>query len=146
MDEKIFCEEQIKPDLSEDTLAHYGVKGMKWGKRKAKKANPNKKSTVRRLNKSKTEFGTLETLQRRLAEAKTDEERASIYAAIQNTYANQTNRKNSFRETNRGGNVSFVARKGAEPKYVSQYDIEDTAAWYRKLAENKDRERRRKKK
>lgn len=35
MAEKIFCEEQIKPELSEDTLIHYGVKGMKWRHRKA---------------------------------------------------------------------------------------------------------------
>ena len=32
--EKIFCEELEKPELSEETLAHYGVMGMKWGVRK----------------------------------------------------------------------------------------------------------------
>lgn len=36
--EKIFCEELEKPELSEETLAHYGVIGMKWGIRK----NPQK--------------------------------------------------------------------------------------------------------
>lgn len=35
--EKIFCEEREKPELSEDTLAHYGVKGMKWRHRGGKK-------------------------------------------------------------------------------------------------------------
>ena len=35
--EKIFCEEQIKPELSDDTLAHYGIKGMKWRHKKGKK-------------------------------------------------------------------------------------------------------------
>lgn len=37
MAEKIFCEEQVKPELSEDTLMHYGVKGMKWRQRRGKK-------------------------------------------------------------------------------------------------------------
>ena len=37
MAEKIFCEEQVKPELSEDTLMHYGVKGMKWRRRRGKK-------------------------------------------------------------------------------------------------------------
>ena len=30
-----------KPELNEDTLAHYGVKGMKWRKRHAKKISRN---------------------------------------------------------------------------------------------------------
>lgn len=32
-----------KPPLNEDTLAHYGVKGMKWKKRKAKKKSQKQK-------------------------------------------------------------------------------------------------------
>lgn len=46
--EKIFCEEPIKPELSDETLAHYGVKGMKWGRRRGKKS---------RLVRSKTNKG-----------------------------------------------------------------------------------------
>lgn len=41
MDEKIFCEEQIKPDLSEDTLTHFGIKGMRWGFRRRRNNGQN---------------------------------------------------------------------------------------------------------
>ena len=32
--EKIFCEQTEKPELSEDTLTHFGIKGMRWGFRR----------------------------------------------------------------------------------------------------------------
>lgn len=35
-----------KPDLNEDTLAHYGVKGMKWRKHKAKTKSAKKNSLL----------------------------------------------------------------------------------------------------
>ena len=34
---KLYCENYEKPDLSDETLAHYGVLGMRWGVRKDRK-------------------------------------------------------------------------------------------------------------
>lgn len=40
-------------DLSEETLAHYGVKGMKWGRRKLKEATNNIKKKLKNTKLAK---------------------------------------------------------------------------------------------
>lgn len=75
--EKIFCEEPIKPELSDDTLMHYGVKGMKWRRRKAKR----QKSTVSdkyRLNTS------IRSALNQASQARTDEERIALVNSVLN--------------------------------------------------------------
>ena len=74
--EKIFCEEPIKPDLSDDTLAHYGVKGMRW--RHKKRKNTKKTGDKIRIPNS------LRTIADQAAQARTNEEKAALLTAIYN--------------------------------------------------------------
>ena len=53
MDEKIFYTETIKPDLSDETLEHFGIKGMKWGKRKIKDVTSKIKRKLRNTKYAK---------------------------------------------------------------------------------------------
>lgn len=77
--EKIFCEEPIKPELSDDILMHYGVKGMKWRRRKAK--------TRKNSNTSKFRSSTSSnSMMNQLSKARTNEERAALTNAILNYY------------------------------------------------------------
>lgn len=77
--EKIFCEEPIKPELSDDTLAHYGVKGMRWRHRKAKKVNSGKRKVSSRTS---TDYAIDQ-----LKNARTDEERRALLTVLANAYA-----------------------------------------------------------
>lgn len=83
MAEKIFCEEMIKPELSEDTLAHYGVKGMKWRKRKAK---------------GKKKSNNLSNTRRQMSNARTNDEREALAVST----LHQLGEKNWRRLPNRG--------------------------------------------
>lgn len=54
MSEKIYCAELNKPSLSDDTLTHFGIKGMKWGKRKIRNSV---KSLKGRRKRKKNNWG-----------------------------------------------------------------------------------------
>lgn len=55
-----FDMELTQPVTSQDTLKHYGVKGMKWGVRRSREKSP---STIRRhISSAKRDFGHRKTL------------------------------------------------------------------------------------
>lgn len=61
MDDKIFTSELNKPELNEETLAHYGVLGMKWGIRKnpdkaVQKASKKSGKIQKKINKTNKKY------------------------------------------------------------------------------------------
>ena len=137
-------------ELNEDTLAHFGVKGMKWGRRKkSSKAKRGKAAVLSRhvkelaysvKNRRKLEKA-FDTYAEQISKARTNEERAALETAIQNTYARMNPDIHSvdFRETNKGGNLSYntlnrrLSGEGAreEDKNKTQYYIEGSKNYYR---------------
>ena len=65
-----------KPPLDEDTLAHYGVKGMRW--RHKKRKNTKKTGDKLRIPNS------LRTIADQAARARTNEEKAALLTAFYN--------------------------------------------------------------
>ncbi len=82
------------PDFYDDYIAHYGVKGMKWGRRK--KRNKNGKALARKIWKTKNQ---LQTLDNALKNAKTYEERSALINAMANV---GTGGKYNFKNTPQG--------------------------------------------
>lgn len=104
MAEKIFCEEQIKPDLSDDTLAHYGVKGMKWRRRKAK----NRKNSNMSKYRSNTSSNSM---MNQLSKARTNEERAALTNAVLNYYSRGSGNYRKVRDSVVDGNGNRLSSR-----------------------------------
>lgn len=83
MSEKIYISELGKPELNEDTLAHYGVKGMKWRKRKGR-TKRSLNSNRRRSKQSLNQFESTVARAEQLAKARTNEERQSLAKSLNN--------------------------------------------------------------
>ena len=94
-----------KPPLDEDTLAHYGVKGMRWHHRKGSSNRPSsRKRNIKGKGSGAVKKGKVKTAAQiyaeRLNSAKTAEERAALLAATANAYygENAVNKKGSRTE------------------------------------------------
>jgi len=103
--------------LDEETLAHYGVKGMKWGRRKVRAVKGKLKGLRTKLrwlkiNPHESARKTRTTLERHLPDARTNEERLAIRTSIENAYARETGDK-KFRQSTSGGKIRTRWRDGS---------------------------------
>lgn len=94
-----------KPPLDEDTLTHYGVKGMRWRRRKKKNQN-------RTGDKSRAGVSTRSAM-RQASQARTNEERAALVTSVLNRYGGSQ----KFRKV--GNTVADNRGNVLSPKAVS---------------------------
>lgn len=100
-------------DLTYDTLEHYGVKGMKWGKRK-KKPDHSKNRWKRKREKE-------QSLKDAYNKARTYEERAAIRTALSNSSA-----RDAF-GNQRGMGAGIDYRKRNNPYTIDNAQLRKTS-------------------
>lgn len=120
-----------KPSLDEDTLAHYGVKGMKWGKRKSRKRNITGKG--KGGFKSGPGLGILESIMPslkikkwadQLNNARTNEERAALYNAIINRGLKDSGLSDYGYQLKKSRYGTNTLTDGSNYKSITQREIE----------------------
>lgn len=103
------------PDYYNDYIAHYGVKGMKWGRRKSRIS-----SITNKLKRAKKYYKVRDNINNQLVNARTNEERLALYTAAQNAHAKAQGYK-KFKATNKGGKYSSTEPIDTDQKRIQRY-------------------------